>query len=93
MYDDQILIQQGWQCPICKRVYSPTTPMCLYCGGDQKASASTNGTITADTAENSYKTHFCTLKGTLCINASLNGFCTLSACNRLEYSASSTTYN
>ena len=24
--------QQGWQCPICKRVYSPTTPMCYYCG-------------------------------------------------------------
>lgn len=23
---------QGWQCPICKRVYSPTTPMCYYCG-------------------------------------------------------------
>lgn len=25
-------IQQGWQCPLCKRVYSPTTVMCLYCG-------------------------------------------------------------
>lgn len=24
--------QQGWQCPTCKRVYSPFTPMCLYCG-------------------------------------------------------------
>jgi len=24
--------QQGWQCPICKRVYSPTIPMCYYCG-------------------------------------------------------------
>ena len=23
---------QGWQCPICKRVYSPTTSMCFYCG-------------------------------------------------------------
>lgn len=23
---------QGWQCPICKRVYSPITPMCYYCG-------------------------------------------------------------
>ena len=22
---------QGWQCPCCKRVYSPTTVMCLYC--------------------------------------------------------------
>ena len=23
---------QGWQCPICKRVYSPTTPFCYFCG-------------------------------------------------------------
>ena len=23
---------QGWQCPICKRVYSPFTHMCMYCG-------------------------------------------------------------
>ena len=22
---------QGWQCPICGRVYSPSTPMCFYC--------------------------------------------------------------
>lgn len=22
---------QGWQCPICKRVYSPFTHMCMYC--------------------------------------------------------------
>lgn len=24
--------QQGWICPKCGRVYSPFTPMCLYCG-------------------------------------------------------------
>lgn len=24
--------QQGWICPKCGRVYSPTTIMCLYCG-------------------------------------------------------------
>ena len=29
-------IQQGWQCPVCKRVYAPSTPMCYYCGGDSK---------------------------------------------------------
>ena len=28
--------QQGWQCPICKRVYSPFTDMCSYCGGDSR---------------------------------------------------------
>ena len=25
---------QGWQCPVCRRVYSPTTPWCLYCGNE-----------------------------------------------------------
>jgi len=25
--------EQGWQCPICKRVYAPSVPMCFYCGG------------------------------------------------------------
>ena len=25
-------VSQGWQCPICGRVYSPMTPMCMYCG-------------------------------------------------------------
>lgn len=29
-----LFAQQGWQCPICKKVYSPLTPMCLYCGND-----------------------------------------------------------
>lgn len=25
---------QGWICPKCGRVYSPYTPMCLYCKND-----------------------------------------------------------
>jgi hypothetical protein len=24
-------IPQGWECPKCKRVYSPTTSMCSHC--------------------------------------------------------------
>lgn len=24
-------IRHGWQCPICKTVYSPDTPVCFYC--------------------------------------------------------------
>jgi len=24
----------GWVCPKCRRVYSPSTEMCLYCGGN-----------------------------------------------------------
>lgn len=38
---------QGWQCPICKRVYSPTTPMCYYCGNGVQG---TRSSTTADDA-------------------------------------------
>ena len=27
--------QRGWVCPCCDRVYSPTTPMCYYCGSKE----------------------------------------------------------
>lgn len=27
---------QGWVCPKCGRVYSPTTSMCGYCGGTNR---------------------------------------------------------
>lgn len=26
-----LMVQQGWQCPCCSKVYSPTTSMCFYC--------------------------------------------------------------
>lgn len=29
-----MIVEQGWQCPICKRVYNPRQEMCLYCGGN-----------------------------------------------------------
>ena len=32
MYETPMFAPQGWQCPICHRVYSPTTPMCFSCG-------------------------------------------------------------
>ena len=31
-YEFEGFAPQGWQCPICKRVYSPMTPTCWYCG-------------------------------------------------------------
>ena len=37
--DCEYIVQQGWQCPVCKRVYSPSTLMCLYCGGDFKTTS------------------------------------------------------
>ena len=35
-------IPQGWQCPVCKRVYSPTWPLCTICGGEAQTVAGTN---------------------------------------------------
>lgn len=29
--DMNLFAQQGWQCPGCQKIYSPTTPMCYYC--------------------------------------------------------------
>lgn len=29
------LIQKGWECPKCGRVYSPSTLMCYYCGNEK----------------------------------------------------------
>lgn len=44
---------QGWQCPICKRVYSPTTFMCYYCGNGVPYTFSST---TVGDAINAYKT-------------------------------------
>lgn len=33
MYETPVFTPLGWQCPICRRVYSPTTFQCYYCGG------------------------------------------------------------
>lgn len=34
--------QQGWQCPLCGRIYSPFTPCCLCCGGEVTIKTSTD---------------------------------------------------
>ena len=44
-YNENLFIPQGWQCPICKRVYSPTTSLCLYCGNEHHKT----NTITLET--------------------------------------------
>ena len=43
--------QQGWQCPICKRVYSPHTFMCYYCS-NQETVASTGTEYKTTTTSN-----------------------------------------
>ena len=34
----------GWKCPVCKRVFSPSTTMCMFCGGVQKEVVNTTET-------------------------------------------------
>lgn len=46
MFDNQFFAQQGWQCPICKRVYSPFTPCCFSCGAEGKTYTSTGTGVT-----------------------------------------------
>ena len=41
---DEIFAPKGWICPKCGRVYSPTTPVCFYCGGNEKTITSLNTT-------------------------------------------------
>ena len=36
-------VPQGWECPKCKRVYSPTTSMCSHCP-QNTTSVTTSGT-------------------------------------------------
>lgn len=38
-------VPQGWQCPVCKRVYSPTTSMCCYCGPNTQTAITSGTTI------------------------------------------------
>lgn len=42
--DSYNFAQQGWQCPICKRVYSPFTPCCFTCGAEGVTKTSTGST-------------------------------------------------
>lgn len=39
---DNLFVNKGWQCPICGGVYSPTTPMCFYCGNKEIANQQTS---------------------------------------------------
>ena len=42
-------IPQGWECPKCNRVYSPTTSMCSHCPQHTQGYASTGTAITFNT--------------------------------------------
>lgn len=33
--ENGMMMNQGWVCPKCSRVYAPLTPMCFYCGNTE----------------------------------------------------------
>jgi uncharacterized OB-fold protein len=33
--EDNVIIQQGWECPKCGRIYSPNCDMCKFCGNEE----------------------------------------------------------
>ena len=61
-------IPQGWECPKCKRIYSPTTQMCSYCPQNVTSVTTTEtatGTIATFTTGNTWLAHnFQKIKGT-----------------------------
>lgn len=42
---DMAIVQRGWQCPCCRRVYSPSTPMCFTCGNEVVKKAADTGEV------------------------------------------------
>lgn len=44
-YHNSGFAPQGWQCPICGRVYSPSTPMCYYCSRKTETITTTSTAI------------------------------------------------
>ena len=55
---------QGWQCPVCKRVYSPSISMCLCCSHETYATISTQKSVkqVCDEKENTDGKKNCSLK-------------------------------
>ena len=50
IWDEISFAPQGWQCPVCKRVFSPSTPWCYFCGGgEEKMVTTTNVTVSGET--------------------------------------------
>ena len=47
MYNDGY-VPQGWQCPRCKRIYSPTYPWCIFCSSNDQSVVITDHTTTLE---------------------------------------------
>lgn len=86
-WDEVEFVQQGWQCPKCHRIYSPSTPMCFYCYQEEPT--------------NSYSIETTTTKNPLgspvgpcdrvCDNKTSLGYCKTTVCTNPEYNKTSMT--
>lgn len=38
----QTLVQQGWQCPLCKKIYAPHIPECYSCNNRESTITTSN---------------------------------------------------
>lgn len=45
---DKQIVRQGWECPKCGAVMSPTTEVCINCNGHIEVSVNTCGTPMID---------------------------------------------
>lgn len=58
----QLQAQQGWQCPICKKIYAPIISECLHCNNVKTELKTTdNGELTIDWGKNATITHIPTI--------------------------------
>lgn len=48
MGTDNKILQQGWECPKCGAVMSPTTSVCVNCDGRVEVSVNVRGNTTSD---------------------------------------------
>lgn len=58
----QLQAQQGWQCPICKKIYAPNIPECLHCNNvETELKTTDNGELTIDWGKSATITHVPTI--------------------------------
>lgn len=58
----QLQAQQGWQCPICKKIYAPNISECLHCNNvETELKTGDNGEPTIGWGKNGTITHIPTI--------------------------------
>lgn len=72
-YSEPSFAPQGWQCPICKRVYSPSTTMCFSCGNTEEMTTTTTTPYTENYLTTATMDKWKEIKATFCKSDSTEG--------------------